>query len=97
MSGGGITAITVDFDACDPDNVASVRAHLVELYNAAVAVMSGNQRMRVRHLDRWTEYHVGNIQMLVNLYEHLRQQYPEAAAGLPSLSPVRGGPAYVVY
>lgn len=73
---------------------ADCRAVLQGLFKAYMQVATGQQRVRVRFNDRWSDYAPGNLPALRDLYTTLYNQCPDRA-GLPDLSPgrrVRRGP-----
>ena len=95
------------YQTCSPEpqefdlsSATSCRAVLVGLYNVYLALVSGQTRVRVRILDRWTDYARGSIPELRTLYTNNYNQCAAAGAdlaGLPDLSPgnaVRRGPAH---
>jgi hypothetical protein len=82
------------FDACTVDCVTNLWA----LFQAYTAAVSGKTRVVVRFNDRWTEYGRPDAAALLQLYQSLYAQCPDAkAAGLPDLNPnlrvQRGRPA----
>ena len=68
------------------DAVAILRG----LYNAALAIVSGNARTRVRINDRWTDFGKGNYNELVVLYNtqlRLCRRNGLDVSGYPDLAP----------
>jgi hypothetical protein len=69
-----------------------------QLYQAYFAVLTGKQRVQVRHGEYWVEYRPsapGDIKKLEDLYETIRAGCPQAQCELPSLQRAcvgRGGP-----
>lgn len=66
------------------------------IYQAYLVAISGNQRISVRFNERWTEYNKANADHLLQQYNTLYNQCPQAKlAGLPNLNPglkARRGP-----
>lgn len=82
----------------DVSGATSCVAKLSTLYEAYVAAVSGRTRVVVRFNDRWSEYARPDAEKLLQLYQTLYAQCPDAkAAGLPDLNPnmrvQRGPPA----
>lgn len=63
---------------------------LLGLFNASLAIVSGNAVTRIRIGDRWTDYSRGNYAQLTTLYTTLYSQCRASGVdlnGLPSMSP----------
>ena len=81
----GPTVTSFDLSAC-----GSCRALLSNLFQAYTQALTGNQRIRVRVGDRWTDYSRANVPELLATY---RMLFTECVAsgvdmsGLPSLNP----------
>lgn len=63
---------------------------LVGLFNASLAITTGNSVTRVRIGDRWTDYARGNYMQLQALYTSLYNSCQNSGvnlSGLPSLAP----------
>lgn len=75
------------------------RTLLMQLFQAYTQAMTGNQRIRVRVGDRWTDYSRANVPELLTLYRTLFTQCAEGGVdmnGIPDLNPgnrARRGPA----
>ena len=82
----------------DLDTATDWRVFLQGLFQAYTMVATGNQRVRVRVQERWTDFARANLKELREFYMTMYQQAARAGTnmcGLPDLSPglrVRRGP-----
>jgi hypothetical protein len=81
-------------------STASCRDNIIALINAHAKLVAGEQRVRVRFNDRWTEYGPGSVTFLEQTINLWQAQCPDAdQAGLiqmnPGLRARRGRPARI--
>lgn len=72
----------------------SCRAMIVELQTAYIKLLAGQTRIKVRHNERWSEYHPASAPALLKFINLLFDQCPDTV-GLMDLRPSRGRPMFL--
>ena len=85
-------------DQIDPGSLSNCREVLEALQQGYMALITGNRRLKVRHQEKWVEYHPGNATALLQLINAIYAQCDDVE-GLLDLNlgrrVARGAPAYL--